>query len=115
MLLFDEPLGALDLKLRQEMQRELKNLQQSLGISFVYVTHDQEEALTMSDTVVVMSDGIIQQVGTPVDIYNEPKNRFVAKFIGESNIVDGVMKDDFKAYFAGMDFVCVDSGFGRNE
>lgn len=114
-LLFDEPLGALDLKLRQEMQHELKNLQQSLGITFVYVTHDQEEALTMSDTVVVMSEGEIQQIGTPVDIYNEPKNRFVARFIGESNIVDGVMLEDFRASFAGREFVCVDKGFGTNE
>ena len=114
-ILFDEPLGALDLKLRQEMQRELKKLKNSLGITFVYVTHDQEEALTMSDTIVVMSDGKIQQIGTPVDIYNEPKNRFVARFIGESNIVDGTMLDDFKVVFAGREFVCVDKGFGRNE
>jgi len=114
-LLFDEPLGALDLKLRQEMQHELKNLQQSLGITFIYVTHDQEEALTMSDTIVVMSEGKIQQIGTPVDIYNEPKNRFVARFIGESNIIDGIMREDFKVTFAGRDFVCVDKGFGKDE
>ncbi|MBO4897247.1 MAG: ABC transporter ATP-binding protein [Clostridia bacterium] len=115
MLLFDEPLGALDLKLRQEMQHELKKLQRSLGITFVYVTHDQEEALTMSDTIVVMNEGRIQQAGTPVDIYNEPKNRFVARFIGESNIIDGTMLEDFKAQFAGREFICVDSGFGKNE
>lgn len=114
-LLFDEPLGALDLKLRQEMQHELKNLQQSLGITFIYVTHDQEEALTMSDTIVVMSEGKIQQIGTPVDIYNEPKNRFVARFIGESNIVCGIMREDFKVTFAGRDFECVDKGFGKDE
>ena len=114
-LLFDEPLGALDLKLRQEMQLELKKLQQSLGITYIYVTHDQEEALTMSDTIVVMSEGEIQQIGTPVDIYNEPKNRFVARFIGESNIVEGIMLDDFKVVFLGREFVCVDKGFGRNE
>lgn len=114
-LLFDEPLGALDLKLRQEMQHELKKLQQSLGITFIYVTHDQEEALTMSDTIVVMSEGEIQQIGTPVDIYNEPKNRFVARFIGESNIVEGIMREDFKVTFAGHDFKCVDSGFGKDE
>lgn len=115
MLLFDEPLGALDLKLRQGMQHELKKLQRSLGITFVYVTHDQEEALTMSDTVVVMNEGKIQQAGTPVDIYNEPKNRFVAKFIGESNILDGVMPADFKVIFSGREFICVDSGFDKNE
>jgi len=114
-LLFDEPLGALDLKLRQEMQHELKKLQQSLGITFIYVTHDQEEALTMSDTIVVMSEGEIQQIGTPVDIYNEPKNRFVARFIGESNIVEGIMREDFMVTFAGHDFKCVDSGFGKDE
>ena len=94
-LLLDEPLGALDLKLRQDMQVELKRMQKQLGITFIYVTHDQEEALTMSDTIVVMKDGIIQQIGTPEDIYNEPKNAFVAKFIGESNILSGIMKQDF--------------------
>ena len=94
-LLLDEPLGALDLKLRQEMQRELKNIQQQLGITFIFVTHDQEEALSMSDTIVVMNKGKIQQMGTPEDIYNEPKNAFVARFIGESNIIDGVMHEDF--------------------
>jgi len=94
-LLLDEPLGALDLKLRKEMQTELKRMQQRVGITFIYVTHDQEEALTMSDTVVVMDKGIIQQIGTPIDIYNEPNNAFVAKFIGESNIVDGIMHDDY--------------------
>jgi len=110
-LLLDEPLGALDLKLRKEMQLELKNIQQSLNITFIYVTHDQEEALTMSDTVVVMKDGVIQQVGTPQDIYNEPKNAFVADFIGESNIIDSVMVKDFLVRFLGQDFACVDSGF----
>lgn len=114
-LLFDEPLGALDLKLRQEMQFELKNLQRKLGITFLYVTHDQEEALTMSDTVVVMSEGVIQQSGSPVDIYNEPKNAFVASFIGESNIISGVMAEDFKVQFAGREFACVDKGFAKNE
>ncbi len=110
-LLLDEPLGALDLKLRKEMQLELKNIQQSLNITFIYVTHDQEEALTMSDTVVVMKDGVIQQVGTPQDIYNEPKNAFVADFIGESNIIDAIMVKDFVVRFQGHDFTCVDSGF----
>ncbi|MBE7043155.1 MAG: ABC transporter ATP-binding protein [Ruminococcaceae bacterium] len=114
-LLFDEPLGALDLKLRQEMQFELKNLQRKLGITFLYVTHDQEEALTMSDTIVVMSEGVIQQLGSPVDIYNEPENAFVARFIGESNIIDGIMLDDFKVKFADCEFVCVDKGFEENE
>lgn len=114
-LLLDEPLGALDLKLRKEMQTELKNMQQKLGITFVYVTHDQEEALTMSDTIVVMNEGIIQQIGTPIDIYNEPKNAFVARFIGESNILDGVMTKDFEAVFAGKTFECVDKGFKPNE
>lgn len=114
-LLFDEPLGALDLKLRQEMQHELKKLREALGITFVYVTHDQEEALTMSDTIVVMSEGKIQQIGTPVDIYNEPENRFVARFIGESNILDGVMQEDYKSLFAGREFSCVDTGFEKNE
>ena len=115
MLLLDEPLGALDLKLRKDMQVELKNIQQRLGITFVYVTHDQEEALSMSDTIVVMDGGVIQQVGTPIDIYNEPKNAFVADFIGESNILDGVMRDDLVAEFAGRRFDCLDKGFGKDE
>ncbi|MEG0018902.1 MAG: ABC transporter ATP-binding protein [Oscillospiraceae bacterium] len=114
-LLLDEPLGALDLKLRKEMQIELKRIQQSLDITFIYVTHDQEEALTMSDTVVVMKDGIIQQIGTPQDIYNEPTNAFVADFIGESNILDGIMIKDFLVEFNGSEFVCVDKGFRNNE
>ena len=114
-LLLDEPLGALDLKLRKEMQIELKRMQQALEITFIYVTHDQEEALTMSDTVVVMKDGDILQVGTPQDIYNEPKNAFVADFIGESNIIDGVMHADCLVEFAGQKFKCVDTGFGRLE
>jgi spermidine/putrescine transport system ATP-binding protein len=114
-LLLDEPLGALDLKLRKDMQLELKSIQKRLGITFVYVTHDQEEALTMSDTIVVMNKGKIQQVGTPIDIYNEPKNAFVADFIGESNIVDGIMLKDFLVNFAGRDFPCVDKGFGIDE
>ena len=110
-LLLDEPLGALDLKLRKEMQLELKRIQKSVGITFVYVTHDQEEALTMSDTIVVMDKGIIQQMGTPTSIYNEPANRFVANFIGESNIIKGIMLDDFKVEFAENIFECVDKGF----
>jgi spermidine/putrescine transport system ATP-binding protein len=114
-LLLDEPLGALDLKLRKDMQNELKNIQRKTGITFVYVTHDQEEALSMSDTVVVMADGKIQQIGTPTDIYNEPQNAFVADFIGESNIIDGIMLDDYKVRFSGHEFDCLDSGFGRNE
>ena len=114
-LLLDEPLGALDLKLRKEMQLELKRLQREMNITFVYVTHDQEEALTMSDTVVVMSGGNIQQIGSPQDIYNEPKNAFVARFIGDSNIVDGVMLKDFLVNFGGHDFTCVDRGFKVNE
>ena len=114
-LLLDELLGALDLKLRKDMQVELKNIQQRLGITFVYVTHDQEEALSMSDTVVVMDNGRIQQIGTPLDIYNEPTNAFVADFIGESNIIDGVMLEDFKASFAGKTFDCLDKGFDKNE
>ena len=114
-LLLDEPLGALDLKLRKEMQLELKRLQREMNITFVYVTHDQEEALTMSDTVVVMSGGKIQQIGSPQDIYNEPKNVFVAKFIGESNILPGIMKKDLLVNFMGRDFECVDSGFMKNE
>lgn len=113
-LLLDEPLGALDLKLRKEMQIELKRIQQSLEITFVYVTHDQEEALTMSDTVVVMKDGNIQQIGAPVDIYNEPKNAFVADFIGESNIIEGIMLCDRKVLICTREFECVDSGFGEN-
>jgi spermidine/putrescine transport system ATP-binding protein len=114
-LLLDEPLGALDLKLRKEMQRELKQIQQQVGITFIYVTHDQEEALTMSDTVVVMNKGHILQIGTPVDIYNEPKSAFVANFIGESNIVNGRMPADMLAYFAGRNFECLDGGFAPNE
>ena len=114
-LLLDEPLGALDLKLRKDMQVELKNIQKRMGITFIYVTHDQQEALSMSDTVVVMNDGRIQQIGTPIDIYNEPKNAFVADFIGESNILDGVMLDDFKAKFSGAIFQCLDKGFKVNE
>ena len=114
-LLLDEPLGALDLKLRKEMQIELKKIQQSLEITFIYVTHDQEEALTMSDYVVVMKDGNIQQIGSPIDIYNEPKNAFVADFIGESNILDGVMYEDFLVEFLGNEFECVDKGFENNE
>lgn len=114
-LLLDEPLGALDLKLRKEMQIELKKIQQELGITFVFVTHDQEEALTMSDTIVVMNKGVIQQMGTPEDIYNEPANAFVADFIGESNILDGVMLEDYKVKFANSIFECVDKGFDKNE
>ena len=113
-LLLDEPLGALDLKLRKEMQTELKRIQQSLEITFVYVTHDQEEALTMSDTVVVMKDGNILQIGSPVDIYNEPQNAFVADFIGESNIIDGIMLRDRLVLICGHEFECVDGGFGEN-
>ncbi len=114
-LLLDEPLGALDLKLRKDMQNELKTIQKAIGITFIYVTHDQEEALSMSDTIVVMAEGEIQQIGTPTDIYNEPKNAFVADFIGESNILDGVMLADKSVRFAGHTFVCVDSGFEPNE
>lgn len=114
-LLLDEPLGALDLKLRKDMQYELKTMQQELGITFIYVTHDQEEALTMSDRIVVMNEGKIQQIGTPVDIYNEPINKFVADFIGESNIFEGVMKEDYKAVINDIEFVCVDKGFDKNE
>ena len=110
-LLLDEPLGALDLKLRKDMQIELKRIQQRTGITFIYVTHDQEEALTMSDRVVVMNHGVIQQVGSPTDIYNEPVNAFVADFIGESNIIDGVMLEDCKVEFCGRTFECVDKGF----
>lgn len=114
-LLLDEPLGALDLKLRKDMQVELKNIQTKTGITFIYVTHDQEEALSMSDTIVVMADGKIQQIGTPTDIYNEPKNAFVADFIGESNIIDGVMLADFSVRFSGHTFECLDKGFDKNE
>ena len=114
-LLLDEPLGALDLRLRKDMQNELKRIQQAMGITFIYVTHDQEEALTMSDTIVVMDKGKIQQIGTPEDIYNEPKNAFVADFIGESNILDGVMLEDCLVKFFGRQFRCVDSGFAKNE
>ena len=114
-LLLDEPLGALDLKLRKDMQVELKNIQQRIGITFIYVTHDQEEALSMSDTIVVMADGEIQQIGTPTDIYNEPKNAFVADFIGESNIIDGIMLSDYSVRFAGHTFNCLDKGFDKNE
>ena len=114
-LLLDEPLGALDLKLRKDMQVELKNIQQRLGITFIYVTHDQEEALSMSDKVVVMDHGEIQHIGTPIDIYNEPANAFVADFIGESNILDGIMKKDFKVEFSGHVFDCVDKGFKEDE
>ena len=114
-LLLDEPLGALDLKLRKDMQVELKAIQQRLGITFIYVTHDQEEALSMSDTIVVMDGGVIQQIGSPTDIYNEPKNAFVADFIGESNIVDGVMREDCLVEMAGHRFVCLDKGFAKDE
>ena len=114
-LLLDEPLAALDLRLRKDMQIELKRIQQTTGITFIYVTHDQEEALSMSDTVVVMDKGRIQQIGRPEDIYNEPKNAFVADFIGESNILDGVMLEDFKVRFFGRVFECVDKGFAPNE
>ncbi|MBE6530864.1 MAG: ABC transporter ATP-binding protein [Ruminococcaceae bacterium] len=114
-LLLDEPLGALDLKLRKDMQVELKNIQTKTGITFIYVTHDQEEALSMSDTVVVMANGKIQQIGSPTDIYNEPVNAFVADFIGESNIIDGVMLADYKVKFAGHVFECLDKGFEKNE
>ncbi len=113
-LLLDEPLGALDLKLRKEMQIELKRIQQQLEITFIYVTHDQEEALTMSDTVVVMNGGVIQQIGSPVDIYNEPENAFVADFIGESNILNGLMIKDKLVEISGREFECVDGGFGEN-
>ena len=114
-LLLDEPLGALDLKLRKEMQLELKKIQQELGITFIFVTHDQEEALTMSDTIVVMNKGVIQQMGSPEDIYNEPANAFVADFIGESNILDGIMLEDYKVQFSNVVFECVDKGFNKNE
>ena len=113
-LLLDEPLGALDLKLRKDMQVELKKIQKQTGITFVFVTHAQEEALSMSDTVVVMSEGKIHQIGTPIDIYNEPQNAFVADFIGESNILDGTMLEDYKVSFSGQTFPCLDKDFGRN-
>ncbi len=114
-LLLDEPLGALDLKLRKDMQNELKEIQKDTGITFIYVTHDQEEALSMSDTIVVMYDGVIQQIGSPTDIYNEPKNAYVADFIGESNIIDGIMNEDCLVTFSGCQFKCLDSGFEKNE
>ena len=114
-LLLDEPLGALDHKLRQEMQHELKRIRQEVGITFIFVTHDQEEALTMSDKIVVMKEGEIQQIGSPTDIYNEPVNEYVATFIGESNIIDGVMLEDYKVMFEDKIFDCVDFGFGKNE
>jgi spermidine/putrescine transport system ATP-binding protein len=114
-LLLDEPLSALDLKLRQEMQYELKEMQVALGITFMFVTHDQEEALTMSDTIVVMNEGVIQQIGSPIDIYNEPKNRFVAQFIGESNIFRGVYQGDKKVVFQDHVFECVDENFTKGE
>lgn len=114
-LLLDEPLGALDMKLRKEMQLELKRMQQELGITFIFVTHDQEEALTMSDRIVVMNEGVIQQMGDPKDIYDEPQNRFVADFIGDSNIVEGVMHADYDVSFSGHRFVCVDKGFAPEE
>ena len=114
-LLLDEPLAALDLKLRKGMQMELKNMQKELGITFVYVTHDQEEALTMSDSIVVMKEGTIQQIGKPDDIYNEPVNAYVADFIGESNIIDGIMHKDYLVSFGGVEFECVDKGFDKDE
>ena len=114
-LLLDEPLAALDLKLRKDMQAELKNIQKRLGITFIYVTHDQEEALSMSDTVVVMDGGKIQQIGAPQDIYNEPQNAFVADFIGESNILDGIMHEDYLVEFFGRKFRCLDAGFDKQE
>lgn len=113
-LLLDEPLAALDLKMRKDMQMELKELHKNLNITFLYVTHDQEEALTISNTVVVMSEGVIQQIGTPMDVYNEPANSFVADFIGASNILNAVMVKDKLVHFAGHDFTCVDKGFGEN-
>ncbi len=114
-LLLDEPLGALDLKLRKEMQKELKRIQQEVGITFIFVTHDQEEALTMSDKIVVMKEGEIQQVGSPTDIYNEPVNAYVANFIGESNIIEGVMLKDYQVMFEDKKFECVDFGFKEKE
>ena len=114
-LLLDEPLGALDLKLRKEMQLELKQMQQQVGITFIYVTHDQEEALTMSDKIIIMNKGVIQQIGSPTDIYNEPENAFVADFIGESNIIPGTMLEDYQVVFLGRKFTCVDTGFDANQ
>lgn len=114
-LLLDEPLGALDLKLRKDMQQELKNIRSLTGITFIYVTHDQEEALSLSDRVVVMNAGEILQIGAPIDIYNEPANAYVADFIGESNILDGIMEDDYRVRLAGRSFECLDSGFEKNE
>lgn len=114
-LLLDEPLGALDAKLRKGMQAELKKIQKEVGITFIFVTHDQEEALSMSDTIVVMNDGVIQQIGTPMDIYNEPENRFVATFIGESNIIEGIMPKDCMVIFDDVEWECVDKGFKENE
>ena len=114
-LLLDEPLGALDAKLRKDMQTELKKIQKEVGITFIFVTHDQEEALSISDTIVVLNDGVIQQIGTPMDIYNEPQNRFVAEFIGESNIIEGNMIKDCLVNFDGIDWECVDKGFKDNE
>lgn len=113
--LLDEPLGALDLKLRKGMQAEFKRIQQELGITFIYVTHDQEEALTLSDRIVVMNEGVIQQIGTPIDIYNEPLNAYVADFVGESNILEGMMHGDYDVTFSGGRFTCVDTGFRRDE
>ena len=114
-LLLDEPLGALDLKLRKEMQHELKKIQQEVGITFIYVTHDQEEAMTMSDKIVVMNNGEIQQIGTPTDIYNEPENRFVADFIGESNLVEGKMLKDYLVEFDGYQYECIDFGYNEDQ
>ncbi len=115
LLLLDEPLSALDLKMRQEMQKELKKIQRQLGITFIYVTHDQEEALTMSDRIVVMNEGIILQIGTPEEIYNEPKTKFVADFIGESNIFDGTYKKELVVSLLGYEFECLDKGFEAEE
>ena len=114
-MLLDEPLGALDAKLRKDMQTELKKIQKEVGITFIFVTHEQEEALSMSDSIVVLNDGVIQQIGTPMDIYNEPQNRFVAEFIGESNIIEGNMIKDCLVNFDGIDWECVDKGFKDNE
>ena len=114
-LLLDEPLGALDLKMRQDMQYELKNIHKQAGITFIYVTHDQEEALTLSDTIAIMNQGVIQQIGSPEDIYNEPRNAFVADFIGDSNIIDGIMVHDLLVNILGVDFPCVDTGFGNDS
>ncbi|HBN84576.1 MAG TPA: spermidine/putrescine ABC transporter ATP-binding protein [Clostridiales bacterium] len=114
-LLLDEPLGALDLKMRKDMQIELKKMQEKLGITFIYVTHDQEEALSMSDSIVILNEGIVQQIDTPINIYNEPKNAFVADFIGESNIIDGTMLQDKLVHFCNKDIPCIDTGFAKNE